>query len=423
MKGFRWFVMFMIFLACVINFLDRSALAYVIEPLQKTYGLSNADFGLISSAFGISYLFMTLIGGLLVDKYGSRKVLTLFSIFWSLTSACIGLVTGFYSLFILRVFLGMAEGPAFPSLTRVSSDWLPAKEKAKALALSLAAVPFSSVIGAPFITQLITHFGWRTMFYILGSLGIIWSIMWYIIFRDHPNDNPFITETEKNYIESHQQFQKPSNSKAKTLDLFKNPQLIMAYLSYFCLGYLLSFSISWLPGYLHQTQQMSIEKTGLFLTLPWMIATIFILIGGACSDWLWKKTHSINVSRFYLIAAGQMLSAIALLPLLKTPSIEIIAISISLGLGFGLFPMSAFYSLNSDLAHRQAGTSQGIMSGCLGLASFIAPALTGWLSATHGDFKKAILMIIVLSFSSALLILLAHQPIRIKNSPATQKTN
>lgn len=422
MKGFRWFVMFMIFLACVINFLDRSALAYVIEPLQNTYGLSNADFGLISSAFGISYLFMTLIGGLLVDKYGSRKILTIFSIFWSITSACIGLVSGFYSLFILRVFLGMAEGPAFPSLTRVSSDWLPAKEKAKALALSLAAVPFSSVIGAPFITQLISHFGWRTMFYILGSLGIVWSIVWYIIFRDQPFDNPYTSETEKNYIRTNQKHQKSVNAKSKVLNLFTNPELILAYLSYFCLGYLLSFSISWLPGFLHQTQQMSIETTGWFLTIPWSVATIFILIGGTCSDWLWNKTQNIRVSRFNLIAAGQMLSALALLPLLKNPSIEIIAISISLGLGFGLFPMSAFYSLNSDLAHQQAGTSQGIMSGCLGLASFIAPSLTGWLAATNGDFNQAILMIIGLSASSSLLIIFSNHTCRAKIKTPTKNT-
>ena len=422
MKGFRWFVMFMIFLACVINFLDRSALAYVIEPLQKTYGLSNADFGLISSAFGISYLFMTIIGGLLVDKFGSRKILTIFSIFWSISSACIGLVSGFYSLFILRIFLGMAEGPAFPSLTRVSSDWLPAKEKAKALSLSLAAVPFSSVIGAPFITQLISHFGWRTMFYILGSLGIVWSIIWYIIFRDHPSENPYTSPAEKQYIKTHLQHQKPDNTKAKISDLFKNPQLILAYLSYFCLGYLLSFSISWLPGYLHQTQQMSIETTGWFLTLPWFVATIFIWIGGSCSDWLWNKTQSIRVSRFYLIAAGQMLSAIALLPLLQKPSIEIIAISISLGIGFGLFPMSAFFSLNSDLAQRQAGASQGIMSGCLGLASFIAPSLTGWLAASNGDFNKAILIIIILSLGSSLFIIFTQNPDRLMKRLTLKRT-
>jgi ACS family hexuronate transporter-like MFS transporter len=410
MKGFRWFVMFMIFLACVINFLDRSALAYVIEPLQQTYGLTNADFGLISSAFGISYLFMTFIGGLLVDKYGSRKILTLSSILWSVTSACIGLVTGFYSLFVLRVFLGMAEGPAFPSLTRVSSDWLPAKEKAKALALSLAAVSFSSVIGAPFITQLVSHFGWRTMFYILGSLGIVWSIVWFIIFRDQPQQNPYISEAEKNYIQSHAQHTTPKNSKAKVSDLFNHPQLLLAYVAYFCLGYLLSFSISWLPGYLHQTQHLSIEATGLFLTVPWLIATIFILIGGAYSDWLWQKTQDIRISRFFVIASGQILSALAFLPLLYSPSLVSTAVSISLGLGFGLLPMSAFYSLNSDLAHQQAATSQGIMSGCLGLASFIAPALTGYLAAQHGDFNQAILMIIGLSLSSAVLILVMQRP-------------
>ena len=141
MKGFRWFIIFMLFCACVINYLDRSALAYVIEPLQESFGLSNADFGLLSSAFGVGYLLMTVMGGVLIDRFGARKVLSIFSVLWSISSACIGLATGFFQIFILRVFLGMAEGPAFPALTRVSCDWLPTCERAKVLAFGFGLFP------------------------------------------------------------------------------------------------------------------------------------------------------------------------------------------------------------------------------------------------------------------------------------------
>jgi sugar phosphate permease len=408
MKGFRWLIMFMIFLACIINFLDRCALAYVIQPIQELYHLNNTDFGILSSAFGLSYLFMTFIGGLLVDKYGSRKILTIFSILWSIASACMGLISGFMSLLMLRLLLGIAEGPAFPSLTRVSSDWLPNQEKARALALSLAAIPFSSVIGAPFITNLMTNFGWRAMFLILGILGIVWSVIWFLLFRDDPNQSKLISEQEKKWIKDGHSHRPEKTGQLK--NLIKNKQLLMAYLSYFCLGYLLSFSISWLPGYFIQTHHLNLTDVGYDLMIPWLLSTIFILVGGIFSDYLFKQSQCFRNSRSMVIGIAQLCSAICFIPLLFETSLTSALIYISLGLSLGLFPISAFYSLNSDLAHHQAGTSQGLMSACLGLASFIAPFVTGYLSTKQGNFNLAFLVIIILSLGSSVIMIALHRP-------------
>jgi len=173
---------------------------------------------------------------------------------------------------------------------------------------------------------------------------------------------------------------------------------------------MLTFSISWLPGYLHQTHHLSLEAIGWFLSMPWLVATLFILLGGWCSDYLWQKTKSLRVARSYLISGSQFISAICLLPLIYTHSLWLIAASIAFGLGFGLFPMAAFYSLNSDLAHERAATSQGMMSGSLGIASFIAPALTGYLSSKQGNFDLAIMIMIALTVSSAFIMLFFHKP-------------
>lgn len=410
MKNFRWFIIFMIFLACTINFLDRSALSYVIEPLQHQYGLSNTDFGLISSAFGLTYLFMTLVSGILVDRYGSRRIMAIFSFLWSVTSALMGLATGFYFILVLRIFLGAAESPAFPSLTRVCSDWLPERERAKAMAFSLIAVSFSSVVGAPFITQLITHFGWRWMFVILGAIGIIWALVWYLIFSDHPKDSQILNTDEKQYILSHQKHHPSHNMHFSLFALFQKPSLWMGYIAYFCLGYLLSFAISWLPGYFQQVFHLSIREIGYWLMIPWLTATLMIILGGSISDWVWVKTQNIRSSRSMLICLSQLLSAVFWIPVVLSHSFYISLLFISLGLGFGLLPMSAFYSLNADLVHKQAAKSQGIMSGFLGLASFIAPALTGFLASQYGDFSKAILVLVLLPLLSGLMIFFYHKP-------------
>ncbi len=172
MTHYRWTVIAFAFVAIIITYLDRSALSYAIGPLETLFHLSNQDFGIIASAFGVGYLLMTVLGGILVDRYGARRIWPVAGVFWSLACALIAFATGFAWLFVCRLLLGLAEGPSFPALTRVVSDWLPVSERGRALAIGLAAVPFASVIGAPLVSHLVALFGWRWMFVILGLLGI-----------------------------------------------------------------------------------------------------------------------------------------------------------------------------------------------------------------------------------------------------------
>jgi len=403
MKGFRWKVMGFIFFAYMLNFMDRSALSYVIAPLQQEFGLNNAQFGLLYAAFGLSYLIMTLVGGILVDRFGPRRILSLFSALWSLVSAMMALTTGFFSILCLRVLLGVAEGPAFPALTRVSADWLPQQERGRALAMSLAAIPLASVIGAPLISNLVIFFGWQWMFVILGGGGLIWSLLWYRLFRDQPRESKYVSAAELELIESSVK-KIPSKMTISTFLPFlrQQPQLILAYLAYFCLGYLLSFSVSWWPGYLHQTYGLGLKQIGWLLCIPWLTATCTILCGGAWSDYLWQKTRDLHASRFHVIMVAQLCSALSFVPLLYSCSLNVAILSISLGLGFGLMPIAPFYAINSDLALEYAGTSQGFMSSCLGLASFVAPALSGYCVEHFGQFQQAILVMMLLLFSASL---------------------
>ncbi len=402
-KAYRWFIIILAFLATIINYLDRTALSYAITPLQESYHLSNADFGLIASAFGVGYLIMTVIGGVLVDNYGARKTWSIFAVLWSMACGCIGLATGFATLFIYRMILGVAEGPNFPAMTRVAADWLPVKERARALALGLCAVPFASVIGAPLISQLVANVGWRLMFLVLGALGLLWGGLWYYFFRDSPKEAN-ISQEELAYIE-HDKDKKAHSKKTSWRFILTHPTLLINNYAFFAFGYLLFFAITWLPGYLEQTYHMHIKNVGWFLIAPWLTATLFILLGGVISDKLWQKTKSIRIARSHIIWVCQILSVLCFMPLLFTHSIVVSAISITLGVAFGLMPNAAFYALNADIAFDKAATSLGVMDAAFALAGILAPALTGWLAQTTGNFTSAIMLMMGFTLSSALLII------------------
>jgi ACS family hexuronate transporter-like MFS transporter len=405
MKSVRWGMIGLAFLAIIINYLDRTALSYAITPLEETFHLTNTDFGFMASAFGMGYLLMTVGGGVLVDKWGSRGIWSLFGILWSVACAFIGLATGFIWIFMFRLILGLAEGPCFPAMTRVVADWLPLKERARALALGLAAVPFASVIGAPLISHLIAAVGWRVMFIILGSLGIVWSVVWYRVFRDKPQASNYVTTEELRHIQSDQPTLNKQSTTTWRFMLFNRALLVNNY-AFFSFGYLLFFAITWLPGFLEQTYHLKVKEVGWFLIAPWLTASLLILIGGIISDWLWRKTKDIHTARSHIIWICQLVSAACFIPVVYTHSLLIAAIGISLGIGIGLMPNAAFYALNADLAHDRAATSLGIMDCAFALAGIIAPILTGWLASVTGSFSAPIMLMVALTVSSALAVLL-----------------
>ncbi|HEY9786977.1 MAG TPA: MFS transporter [Candidatus Obscuribacterales bacterium] len=419
--NFRWVIIGLAFLITLVNYLDRSAISYAITPLKQEFGFTDQDFGFIASAFGIGYMVMTLGGGIMVDRWGSHKVWSGAALLWSGCTALMGLASGFWILFAFRTLLGLAEGPHFPALTRVVADWLPRTERARATAIELAAVPLASVIGAPLITNLIFHLGWKAMFAVLGSLGIAWAVVWYIIYRDYPETCRFVSDGEVKHIREGQSFNRQlsdheirhhelKQGKTTWRYMLLNPSLMSNNIAFFAFGYLLFFSMTWLPGYLEETYGLHLKQVGIFLIAPWLTAGILLASAGFLSDWLWRVTGSARVARTHLIWSCQLLSALCFIPLMFSPSLELAITMISLGVGLGLMPNAAFYALNCDLAKDRAATSLGIMDTFFAFAGIVAPAITGILATKTGNFHAAFGLLIALSLTSVLGIILFQRP-------------
>ncbi len=420
MTNYRWVVVALSFVIIIINYMDRTAISYAVQPIEKEFGLNNTTFGFISSAFSIGYAVMTLGGGIMVDLWGARKSWTWAAVTWSACTALLAACTGYGHLFALRVALGITEGPCFPAMTRAVTDWLPVKERARASAYCLAAVPLASVIGAPLILALISNLGWRSMFIVLGSFGVIWSVFWWTMFRDYPQNSPHVSVEELDHIHDGQplvrgddsEIRRHSLSAGKTTWKFIlfNPSLMANNYSFFAFGYLLFFAVSWLPGYLEQSYHLKLKELPIYVIAPWFTAAVFVVLAGILSDWLYKKTNSIRKSRSHIIWVSQMLSAICFISVTLTSYLPLVITLMSLGLGFGLMGNACFYSINSDLAKDRAGTSLGLMDSFLALAGILAPALTGWLSDKTGNFNCGLLLMAGFIFTSSLCVIFLQHP-------------
>jgi len=411
---YRWVITGLIFFITLVNFVDRSAISFVIEPLKQEFHFTDTQFGLILSAFAMGYVLLTAFGGWLVDVWGTRIVWPIAAIAWSLCVGLLGFAAGFWGFIGLRFLLGVTEGPHFPAMTRSISDWLPPLERARALSLGLVAIPLSAVLGAPITSYLVADFGWRTMFFSVSAVGIFWAIIWYWCFRDQPQDCPFVSEAEKKLI-ADSCIRKGEVVKKASVDwrfILTHPALIANNIAYFAFGYMLFFATLWLPGYFLSQHGLNLKSVGWYLTIPWLVGAVFLKAGGFLSDWLYKKTGSSRLARSHVIWSSQLLAAICFVFLSYTHSLGLSLFFLSLGLGFGLMPQPAFFSINIDVAKERSGSSQGVTSSCLSLAGIIAPLLTGWLIDLTGNYQGAFLCLAALTGLAVLTVIFFHHPDR-----------
>jgi len=415
---FRWLVVGLIFFITAVNYVDRSALSYAVSGVSAEFGFDTAAVGRILGAFGIGYIVTTFLGGIWADHYGARLTLFFASLLWSVSIGMTGLASGFMMLYAARVLLGVAEGPNFPALNRAVADWLSSRERAIALSNSLVAVPLALAIGAPLVTQLILHLGWRGMFLVLMLLGALWLPLWWFLFRDFPEQSPHVDAAELAHIRDGAERRKdPATLHARRSHgmklwrfLLSNPTLLANDWAFFVFGYYLFFFMTWLPSYFQQVYHLDLKQVGIFNVLPWLSAALLLWAFGYLSDWLLKRTGSLRIARSHPIWISQLLAALCILPVIYTHSFEVALGFITLAVALSMSTNSAYYAVNVDVARERSGTALGVMDALFALAGYLAPTLTGDLVAGTGSFETVFWVLAGLAFSSVLVVLLFHHP-------------
>ena len=413
---FRWVVIALIFFITMVNYVDRSALSYAVHGIAAEFHFDASLVGGILGAFGIGYIITTFFGGIWADHFGARRTLFFASLLWSLSIGMTGLAASVSMLVAARVLLGVAEGPNFPALNRAVADWLSPRERAIALSNSLVAVPLALAIGAPIVTQLILHVGWRGMFIVLMVVGALWLPLWWKLFRDFPEQSRHVDAAELAHIREGAPPPAPSQRRSHGASLWKflfsNPTLLANDWAFFVFGYYLFFFMTWLPSYFQQVYDLNLKQVGWFNVLPWLLAALLLWGFGYLSDWLLKRTGSLRAARSHPIWISQLLAALCVLPLIYTHDFRVALVFITLAVALGMSTNAAYYAINVDVARERSGTALGVMDTLFAIAGAIAPTVTGWLVVGSGSFATPFWLMFGLAMSSVLVVLLFHHPDR-----------
>ena len=382
MKGLRWWIIGLIFLATVINYIDRSALAImwgnenVEGSISQSLGLTKSDYSLILNIFMVAYALGQLFSGKLFDKVGTRIGYVISIGVWGLSSFFHSMATGLFSLSFLRSTLGLSEAGNWPGGVKSNAEWFPIKERAIAQGLFNAGASIGSVIAPPFIATLFVAYGWRITFMVIGSFGLLWIIPWLLINKSGPRTHPWITEEEQKYIsegQSEADQNATADTKGKSLkEILSHKESWAIVVGRFFLEPIWWLFVGWMPIYLFDVYGFNVKEVGMFAWVPYVGAAIGSIAGGYVSGQIIAKTNSIDKGRKTTILIGGIIMLFGLIAtVLFADSAEVfVAIVFFVLFGFQ-FAISNVQTLPSDFFSGKSVGSLAGLGGMIGVFSVI----------------------------------------------------
>ncbi|MYM67706.1 MFS transporter [Pseudoduganella sp. FT55W] len=404
----RWMILAVLFAVTTINYADRATIAIAGPELKKLLGLTPVQMGFVFSAFAWSYVLAQLPGGWLLDRFGS-KITYFFSIFlWSLFTMLMGGV-GFFTgaaavaaLFTLRLLIGAAEAPSFPGNSRIASSWFPTSERGTAAAIFNSAQYFATVLFAPIMGWLVHSFGWESVFFVMGGLGIIMAFIWLKTVYG-PKDHPRANAAEVAYIEAggalvdlESKDKAAATTKLDTWACIKqllgNRMLLGVYIGQYCINTLTYFFLTWFPVYLVQERHMTILKAGFVAALPAVAGFLGGVLGGVISDRLIKAGKTQSVARKTPIVCGMLLStSMIICNYVEADWLVITVMSLAFfGKGIGALG----WAVVADTSPKEAGGMSGALFNTFGnTAGITTPIVIGYILEKTGSFSGALVFV------------------------------
>jgi ACS family hexuronate transporter-like MFS transporter len=285
----RWWIAGLLFFSTVINYVDRQTLSVLAPALSRELNLSPVDYSNITTAFLAAYTVMYVGSGFLVDRFGARRALSAFVLWWSLANMAHALARGVWSLGVLRFLLGMGESGNFMAAFRVVSEWYTPRERALVHGLIQGGAAIGAILAPPAITWIHQYHGWRPAFLFTGALGFVWLAFWLMLYHP-PEKHPRITAEERALLVDEAEIaQVPPRPSWRSL--LRSREVSGLLWSRFFSDPVWWFYLFWLPKYLVEQRGFTMAEMGMLAWLPYLSADLGALAGGWLSGRLVASGH------------------------------------------------------------------------------------------------------------------------------------
>jgi len=375
-KFHYWVIVGLLLLATSLSFLDRQVLSVSILKIKEDLSITDIEYGFINSGFLISYAIMFTLGGILIDRYGSRLGLGISVGFWSFATLLHSVSTSVFHFGAFRFMLGLGEGGCFPGAVKAVIEWVPKSKQALANGIAIGGSAIGAVIAPPLCVYLLAVVGWRSVFLISGGFGFIWLAAWLIATRGakHPDIQQEISFD-----------QRPENkkSKVKISLLLKNREVLVFAGVRFILDPIFYFYMFWIPKFLHDSHSLSLETVGKISWIPFLALGIANILGGWFSDLIFIKTGNTNIARKMVMGVAASLTIpVILVGFLNSSTVIIILMSLAF-FAHGLWITNYITSISDIFGKQTTSTVVGLSGTAGALSSLILNPVIGYIVAHY----------------------------------------
>lgn len=387
--GRRWTIACLLGFGVLVNYFDRVNLSVSHAALYATFGISDVVFGYLSSAYNLTYAICQLPIGVLLDRFGVRRVGRISTLLWSLASFAAAVTPNISGFFGARLLLGLGEAPTFPANAKAIGLWFPAKERSFATSIFDAAAKLASAIGVPLIGALLITVGWRWSFAATGLISLLYFGLFSRIYRD-PDDDAKLTAAEASYIAEGDVLHHPLDvrSEQATLGyLLRQKKVLGLAIGFGAYNYSFYLLLTWLPSYLTFALHIDLLHSFLYTGVPWLFATVCDLAAGLTSDALIQRGWDASRVRKAILVGGTAFGlGILGAAHAHTPVRALLWISMSIGGLAAAAPIG--WSIPSMISPRgSVGAVGGIVNFSNQLSGIAAPIVTGYVLLATGSYS------------------------------------
>ena len=375
--GRRWAIVALLFLAVLVNYVDRGNLSIVAVPLMTEFGMSPVSLGTLLSAFFWTYTLLQIPVGFVVDRFGLKWAYAIAFLLWSVASAAVGIASSFGQVLAFRLLLGVGESVAQPASLAYIRQNFDEDQQGLPSAIYLSGMMIGPAVGAFLGAALLQTLGWRELFIYTGLGGLLWLLPWlWLVPARSEKPKPVLSDEPRVHIEWHR--------------LLGNPTCWGVTLGAFFYSYFWYFCLTWLPSYLVMTHGLSFLKMGAYTALPLLgMAIVSVIAGRAADQIISRGRKSLLVRRAFVVTGFASGSSILLLLVVNSVTAVFVVLVCSL-LGLGLASANYWAMTQTISPARVIGRVIGYQNTIANLAGICAPILTGYLVGETKDFRMAI---------------------------------
>ena len=372
-NGLRWLMIGLVFLATVINYIDRQTVSVLKTSISQDLGLSNADYAAIQNSFLLFYGISQMVSGRLYDIIGTRLGFVFSIVVWSLAALAHATARTATAFGVWRAALGFGEAGNWPGAAKVVGEWFPVRERALGMGIFNTGAAVGGALSPPIIAWLATAYGWRMTFVLTGALGFIWLAAWLVLFQT-PARHRWITEAERAHILDGAAPTAGPAWRPGWIELLRYRQTWAVVLGRFITDPIWWLYIFWLPSYLQEARGFSLQQVGQSAWLPFLAAGIGALSGGYASGALISRGWPVDRARKVVMSVGALLTSAGILAMRAPDPYVALAWMAVVLFGFQVW-VNNLQTLPSDFFPNSA---VGSVFGLGGAAAAVASILFTW---------------------------------------------